>query len=369
MPRSPDTLLVINTLMNGGAQRQLVILARELKRAGYDVGVFHYGESEAMARVLDGTGVPIISLARRGMPRFLIAAAALLKLLRLRPKRLVSFIDAANILAGLYSKLTGSTWVPSERSLSIGPPRAKDRLWRRFLYQSASAVTCNSHAQLHWVRSHFASLNSRSIYVGNAVGDEYLSQHSAHHPPRSPFRFLVLGRVAEEKNPWLLVRALELVGAENCRRLQIDWFGDDDPGAPGMRTALVEWVTGRALPLRFHRSAADVVSLLDQSHGLILCSKYEGTPNVVLEAMARKRPVLASNVSDVPLVLGNGARGRMFDSESPESLASAILELLASVGENDETIESAYEYVVRNHSAQAMASSYASLLGLHKQSA
>ena len=55
----------------------------------------------------------------------------------------------------------------------------------------------------------------------------------------------------------------------------------------------------------------------------------DGIPNVLLEAMAMGLPVVASNVSGIPELVGHGHNGLLVEPDQPEALADAIVQLLA----------------------------------------
>ena len=55
----------------------------------------------------------------------------------------------------------------------------------------------------------------------------------------------------------------------------------------------------------------------------------DGIPNVLLEAMAMGLPVVASNVSGIPELVGHGHNGLLVEPDRPEALADAIVQLLA----------------------------------------
>ena len=50
-----------------------------------------------------------------------------------------------------------------------------------------------------------------------------------------------------------------------------------------------------------------------------------GCSNVICEAMARGKPVLASRVGDNPILVEDGVSGFLFDPNSPDEIASAIV--------------------------------------------
>jgi glycosyltransferase involved in cell wall biosynthesis len=59
-----------------------------------------------------------------------------------------------------------------------------------------------------------------------------------------------------------------------------------------------------------------------------LTSHTEGTPNVVLEAMAAGRPVVATRVGGVPELIADGINGLLVEPGDVEGLARAITRLL-----------------------------------------
>jgi glycosyltransferase involved in cell wall biosynthesis len=55
----------------------------------------------------------------------------------------------------------------------------------------------------------------------------------------------------------------------------------------------------------------------------------DGLPNVILEAMASGLPVVASNISGIPLAVEEGRTGRLIPEKDPAALLGALRELLA----------------------------------------
>ena len=60
-----------------------------------------------------------------------------------------------------------------------------------------------------------------------------------------------------------------------------------------------------------------------------LPSYYEGTPNVICEAMACGLPVACSDVCDNSRYVTEGMNGFLFDPRNAESIAEAICQLLS----------------------------------------
>ncbi|MFQ5678383.1 MAG: glycosyltransferase [Gemmatimonadota bacterium] len=86
---------------------------------------------------------------------------------------------------------------------------------------------------------------------------------------------------------------------------------------------------GVARHFTFTGFRTDVDRLLDAMDLFVLCTHAEGFPLVILEAMARECPVIATSVDGVPEIVQHEATGLLHAHGDSEELASRILALLA----------------------------------------
>jgi glycosyltransferase involved in cell wall biosynthesis len=74
-----------------------------------------------------------------------------------------------------------------------------------------------------------------------------------------------------------------------------------------------------------------VAALLRRSHVLLLTSRYEGSPRILIEALATGTPVAATQEADSDMLIVPMKTGAKSASRTPQALADALLDaVLAS---------------------------------------
>jgi glycosyltransferase involved in cell wall biosynthesis len=74
---------------------------------------------------------------------------------------------------------------------------------------------------------------------------------------------------------------------------------------------------------------ADVTKLYDWCQVLVLSSRSEGTPMVIIEAMAKARPVIAPRLTAIPEMVAEGQTGYLFQPGDASDLAAKLNRLMA----------------------------------------
>jgi glycosyltransferase involved in cell wall biosynthesis len=132
-----------------------------------------------------------------------------------------------------------------------------------------------------------------------------------------------VGRLSTEKAPEVMLHALGRMAANEW----IAAFVGDGPDLPELSRLVNHLgVADRVRWLGNIPHAAEVLSAFDL---LVMSSRTEGTPMVLLEAMTNGIPIVATAVGGVPDLLGNGEAGWLVPSEDPIAMASAIESALA----------------------------------------
>src|SRR5262249_43043709 len=141
--------------------------------------------------------------------------------------------------------------------------------------------------------------------------------------PRTAYLVNFVGRFNTDKNPLLFLDVAARVAAR-CATAHFLLVGDGP-----LRDAVEARV--RALGLEERVTLAgfrtDAVDLHYAADVLTLTSDSEGAPLVVLEAMARSRPVVATEVGDVPLQILEGETGFIVPPRDTARFADALVAL------------------------------------------
>ena len=156
-------------------------------------------------------------------------------------------------------------------------------------------------------------------------------------------RVIFVGRLSKEKNISLLLRALENTG------IGLDFVGDGE-----MKKALESEAKQLKVSVNFlGRVPNDVLPALYQSHPIyVLCSRYEGNPKTLLEAMACGCAVIGTDVPGIRQVIRHEESGLLVE-ESFESLRSAIFKLQLDPDLSQRLGQRARQQIVEHNSLEA----------------
>jgi glycosyltransferase involved in cell wall biosynthesis len=102
----------------------------------------------------------------------------------------------------------------------------------------------------------------------------------------------------------------------------------DGPQLPMLRREAQRLVIDHSVNFSGTVPRTTVQTLIDDSSILILPSHSEGFGRIIIEAMARGRPLVASNVGAIPELVENGITGVLVPAGNPVELARAMVDLL-----------------------------------------
>lgn len=146
--------------------------------------------------------------------------------------------------------------------------------------------------------------------------------------PDAPFRVLFIGYFRPEKGLDVLVDAFERV-LEVQPRAELVVIGARDAVEDGAARELMERIerVGRKgrIDLVGHVPFPEIFQAYADADVLVVPSRSEGTPRVLIEARAFGCPVIASNVGGIPSSIDDGRDGLLVPPDDAAALAAAIL--------------------------------------------
>jgi glycosyltransferase involved in cell wall biosynthesis len=174
------------------------------------------------------------------------------------------------------------------------------------------------------------------IYDGieaGSVTDVARDRDSVHREFNIPEHAAIVGmmaRVAPQKDFATLARAaIRILQAQpDTRFLVAGDYSSAKNAAHYERVRADLEACGVARSFVFTGLRSDVTRLMNALDVFVLSTHSEGLPLVILEAMARERPVVATAVDGIPEVVRDGESGLLFPHEDHEALAAHVLALL-----------------------------------------
>jgi glycosyltransferase involved in cell wall biosynthesis len=134
-----------------------------------------------------------------------------------------------------------------------------------------------------------------------------------------------VGRLVPQKSTRTLLQATpRLLAAEPSTRIIVV---GDGPLMPELKAQAGELGIGQSVS--FLGYSGDLVSIYSALDVFVLPSRYEGFPIALLEAMAMGIPVVATNILGNTDAVEDARNGLLVPYDSPQELASAILQLLS----------------------------------------
>jgi len=358
--------LCITDLEVGGAERSLVELATRLDRNRFAPVVYCLGprpaESPSCVRPLEEAGIDVRCLGARRTWEFFPLLRRLQRLLvDQSPDLIQTFLFHANIVGRIAARRAGVRRVVS--GIRVAERDHRWHLWTdRFTARLVDRYVCVSRAVARFSSTHAGLPEQRLTVIPNGIdAAQYRGEPAADLQACGiePGRRVVtcVGRLDRQKGVrWLLQMAPHwLERLPDCDLLLV--------GKGPLREPLERFCRSQGISDRVHFAGwrPDVPEILAASHLLVLPSKWEGMPNMVLEAMASRLPVLATDVEGVREILGPATDAQTVPYGDSEAFIEEICRLMSDPSAAAELGESNRLRAEREFTYEHMVTSYQGL--------
>jgi glycosyltransferase involved in cell wall biosynthesis len=315
----------------GGTELNAVRTVEALDRERFAVTVFHLHENGPLRARYESLCVRLIHLpiGRLYSLRTALQGMRFVRLLRREAIQVVHTHDLyTNIFAAPWARLGGCRVIASRRWLDTAPRPGLQPL-NRWSYRFAHRVLTNSALVGKSLVAKEGVPATRVIELPNFVEERAFhrldaeirsAQRCQWGVPHGAFVVGAVARLVPVKNHEMLIRALPLLAAD----VHVVLVGDGPS-----RHALEELARQLRVESRVH-FAGQVVGTTNLHQFLdvcVLCSRSEGFPNSLIEALAAACPVVATPVGGVPEVIADGRTGLLVPVDDWQALARRLQEL------------------------------------------
>jgi glycosyltransferase involved in cell wall biosynthesis len=340
MPAPIQLALVITELAPGGAERCLVELATRLDRSRFSAIVYSLGphpakSKQSLVNRLAEAGIPTNFLGLTKKWEYFTAVRKLAQMLRVQRAQIVqSFLFHANVIAARAAKGAG---VPH---LISGIRVADPRRWRTAVESLATAradrFVCVSQSVAEFCRRRgFAS--EKLLVIPNGIDlarwrDVPGANLAQLGVPSTRRVLLFVGRLDKQKGLDRFFRELPVVFRE---------LPEHDlvlAGEGGQRAALARSAQRLGIASRIHFVGwqDEIAALMAAADVVVLPSRWEGMPNVVLEAMAAGKPVISTQAEGTVELLGLAALEQTAPVGDWDGLRSRLIEVATDMHLRDD---------------------------------
>lgn len=341
-------LFLVRSLENGGAERQLAILASELGRRGHSVAIAVLYKRGEYQREIDSSLVRIIDLKKKSRWDIVPFTSRLLRMVREESPDIVhGYLSAGNVAAAIGclgcpgAKLVWGVRDGGMEAKSYGwMTRLTGQLLRR-LARRADLIIFNSQSGSRWwCENGYATI--QNACVPNGVDVSYFQPDPVAGSvtrqrwgvPSGVSLVGMIARVDPAKDYSTFLRAASSI-AGNYPNTRFICLGSG-PAAEKNRLISLAGRLGLEERILWPESTRDMRGVYNALDVVCLASKSEGFPNVVAEAMACGRPVVASDTGDASLITGN--LGRIVPVGDVRALADALAAALSNRSADPETM-------------------------------
>jgi len=330
-----------------------------LNERGYDVKVSTYYDIDFYKKQLDDANVPNELIPGAGnTKRRILAVRSYFR--KEKPDWVIAYQETPSLVA-CAAKVLGCSYrlIVSERNTT--QVEGMNERVRFFLYHWADMIVPNSYSQEKYLAEHHPWMKEKLTTITNFVDLEYFSY--VKRQKRNIPEIVVAASIWRSKNTLGFIDALKLV-VEKGYNFHVSWYGKSELNIDYFNQCQrkIEEL-GLCDFIELKEKTKEICEVYHNSSFLCLPSFYEGTPNVICEAISTGLPVICSNVCDNQRYVKDNVNGFLFAPNCIEEMASSlIIALCLPASKYLEFQDCCRNIAVNNLSTEKFVNSYLEIL-------
>lgn len=191
-----------------------------------------------------------------------------------------------------------------------------------FFYNFADRIIVNSK-EFNREFFYFFKIKSKTIYNPVISGTKIKKNIDLSYLDKKKIKLISVGRLTKIKNQIVILKALNLIKDKFNFELLILGKGSE---LNNLKSFVNENCLDKNVIFKGYKN--DPIKYINKSNVLIHSSKFEGLPNVLIEAQLQKKLIISSNCPTGPKeILLNGEGGYLFNQKNYKQLSKILLNL------------------------------------------
>lgn len=339
----------IGTRKFGGGEKWMLSAATQLAARGHHVLMIGKAGSKFIAHA-SKAGLSSLGISKWQKFTGLYLHAISKQLSKQKNEILICNLNTDVRSAGLMAKMRGTPVVLARHGLLMfNKKKARYKFSAKYILDGiiTNSKTIKAvYAGYGWFDEQFVKV----IYNGITIPDHIVPYDFAKRFPGKKIIYSA-GRLSEQKGFTYLIEAAAILQKTRSNLL----FAISGEGK--LESELKQQVANLGLEnsFIFLGLSADIYPYLKGCDLFVLSSLFEGMPNVVMEAMAMQKAVVATDVNGVRELMVDAESGLIVPSKEPQALAHAIEQVIDNPDMLAEFGKKGYERVKKEFTMSAMA--------------
>jgi glycosyltransferase involved in cell wall biosynthesis len=342
-----DTIMhvlhVIDSMHGGGAESSILEIVPGLERRGVATSIVTLlADDGCLTDRLKQVGITPIRLRNRRPSPFSTSSELLAVIRSLRPDVVHTSLMYSNLFGRVSGRLAHVPVVTTLANLDYGPEhRAHSQVgpWAVRCAHGAELLTAPLTTRFHAISHEVANVMGRRLRIpGSRIQVVYRGRDTARLGVVSPERrlsvrkslgleadtplILSVGRIDQQKGVDTTIKAFKYLSKRIPNAVLLI------AGRPGNASVQIEKELFSSPNIRLLGHRTDVPDLMCAADVLSFPSRWEGLGGTVVEAMALRLPLVASNIAPVAEVVGD-VGWPLVRPDDPETLSEGLLSVLA----------------------------------------
>ncbi len=346
------------TLGQGGAERQLMYILHALKAKEFNIKVLCLTKGEYWENEIKQLNIPLVWVGKR-QNRLARIFSIIKEVKRFKPDIIQSSHFYTNFYAAIAAKLTGKKSVGAVRSNLNNELYSNGKIAGKLNLITPDILAINSQNAIKAALERLHIKDEKIFFLSNRIDIKKFSPIQD-HKGNEAVTILSIGRLVPLKR---FDKLIEII-ADITKEHKIKTFIAGD-GPEKDKLIIHSRKSGLSEnEITFLGNIENIEQIYNKADIFILCSEWEGTPNVILEAMAAGLPVIASNVGDIAYIVQHKENGFVFESNNFHQAGNYLKELITDARLRNKMGTKSREIIEQKFKLDAL---YESLMSLYQK--